>query len=119
MTLNDVLNGSPQYVVFNGQAQQYVDHPLAVKTGQPITVAFVNAGPNEWSAFHVVVTVLREVRASGNPANNLYNVQPYTVAPGDGALIHLEFDQAGVYVFVDHSMAAFDKGAVGRFDVTS
>lgn len=117
MDLNGILNSVPNYVVFNGKANQYVTKPLAVKAGQPITVAFVNAGPNLFSAFHVVGTTLRDVQASGNPKNNLYDVQTYTVGPGDGALIHLKFDKPGVYAFVSHSMSSFGKGDLGKFDV--
>ncbi|HET7657598.1 MAG TPA: multicopper oxidase domain-containing protein [Bacillales bacterium] len=118
MDLEDVINGSPPYVVFNGKVNRYVNDPLKVKVGQPVTVAFVNAGPNNFSAFHVVGSILRRVQASGNPKNNLYNVQTYTVAPGDGALIHLKFNQPGIYPFVSHSMASMHKGAVGKFIVT-
>lgn len=118
MDYNNVINGTPKYVVFNGKANQYADKPLAVKVGQPITIAVVNAGPNQFSAFHVVGSILRDVQASGNPKNHLYNVQTYTIAPGDGALIHLKFNQPGSYAFVSHSMSAMSKGAVGKFNVT-
>ncbi len=119
LDLNAVLNTPPNYVVFNGEAFRYVDKPLVAKAGQPVTVAFVNAGPDDFSAFHVVGTILRDVQASGNPKNNLYDVQTYTVAPGDGALIHLEFDKPGSYAFVSHSMSQMEKGAIGKFDVTN
>lgn len=119
MDMDSILNGTPNYVVFNGEANRYVDRPLPVKVNQPISVAFVNAGPNEFSAFHVVGTVLRDVQATGNPKNNLYDVQTYTVAPGDGALIHLEFDRPGVYPFVSHVARSMAKGAKGEFKVTS
>ncbi len=119
MDLNAILNDPPNFVVFNGEANRYVNKPLNAKVGQPITVAFVNAGPNDFSAFHVVGTIERDVQASGNPRNNLYDVQTYTVAPGDGALIHLKFDEPGIYSFVDHSMSAMSKGALGRFVVTN
>lgn len=118
MDMNSVINGSPNYVVFNGQANQYVNNPLTVRMEQPITVAFVNAGPNEFSAFHVVGTILRDVQASGNPQNHLYNVQTYSIAPGDGALIQLKFEVPGTYSFVSHSISSMDKGAVGQFKVT-
>lgn len=113
------INDQPDYVVFNGVASQYVDHPLKAKVGEPFTVAFVNAGPNDFSAFHVVGTILRDAQATGNPANHLIDVQTYTVAPGDGALFHLKFDKAGLYPFVTHSMVGFEKGAVGKFDVAN
>lgn len=118
LDFDSVLNGKPNYVVFNGQANQYVIKPLNAKIGQPVTIAFVNAGPNDFSAFHVVGSILRDVQVSGNPQNNLYNIQTYTVAPGDGTLIKLKFDRPGTYTFVSHSMSSVGKGAIGRINVS-
>ncbi len=116
--LNSVLNGEPRYVVFNGYAGRYVNNPLPAPLNKPFTVAVVNAGPNEFSAFHVVGSILRDVQDTG-PANNLYNVQTYGIPPGGGALIHLEFNQPGKYTFVSHVMSQFARGDVGVFAVTS
>ncbi len=118
LSLNAVLNDPPNYIVFNGEAKRYFHTPLTAKVNQPLTIAVVNAGPNDFTAFHVVGTILRDVQASGDPSNNLYDVQTYTIAPGDGALIHLLFDKVGSYSFVDHSMSAMFKGAWGQFTVT-
>ncbi len=115
-SLASVLNAPPRYVVFNGVANRYAANPLAAPVSKPFTVAVVDAGPNEFSAFHVVGSMLRDVQASGNPRNNLYGVQTYTIAPGDGALIQLEFNQAGQYSFVSHAMNQLGKGAYGIFD---
>jgi nitrite reductase (NO-forming) len=82
LDLNAVLSGQPNYVVFNGKANQYVNNPFVVKAGEPITVAFVNAGPNDFSALHVVGTILRKAHVSGNPQNKLFGLQTYSVAPG-------------------------------------
>lgn len=114
---NAMLNDQPQYVVFNGQVDRYVDQPLHAKVGQPFRIAFVNAGPNEFSAFHVVGTLLRDVQPSGSPETHLKNVQTWTVAPGDGALITLVFEKPGTYTFVSHSMAQMEKGAMGKIVV--
>jgi nitrite reductase (NO-forming) len=58
-------DGNPDMVVFNGKANQYVTQPLAAKVGKPLYIAFVNAGPNVFSAFHVVGTVFDDVEATG------------------------------------------------------
>lgn len=114
-SLESVLNTRPRYVVFNGMANRYQTRRLPVPVGTPFTIAFVNAGPNDFAAFHVVGTVLRDVEASGDPRNNLYDVQTYSVAPGDACLIHLKFQQPGDYAFVSHAMNQFGKGAYGIF----
>ena len=117
-SLEAVLDSKPQYVVFNGAANRYVTNPLPTPVGTPFTVAVVNAGPNDFSAFHVVGSILRDVQASGDPRNNLYDVQTYTIAPGDAALIQLEFNQPGEYSFVSHAMNQFGKGAHGIFNAS-
>lgn len=114
--LHAVLHSRPQYVVFNGMVNRYVINPLSAPVGIPFTIAVVNAGPNDFSAFHVVGSLLRDVQASGNPKNNLYDVQTYTIAPGDAALIHLQLNQPGLYAFVSHAMNQFGKGAHGVLD---
>ncbi len=114
--LKAVLMEQPRYVVFNGYADRYIASPLPAPLNQPFTIAVVNAGPNELSAFHVVGSILRDVQDSGDPRNHLYDVQTVTIPPGGGALIHLEFTQPGQYSFVSHVMNQFERGAVGIFD---
>ncbi|MCL6631466.1 MAG: multicopper oxidase domain-containing protein [Alicyclobacillus herbarius] len=111
-------NGQPSYVVFNGKAFQYVSHPLRAKVGKPLTIAFVNAGPNEVSAFHIVGSVLSDVEASGNPKNHFYDVSTQAVVPGEGVLIRVTFQQPGTYNMVTHVMRDADKGATGSIVVT-
>ncbi len=118
-TYANMLDGQPSYVVFNGEVGQMLAHPLRTTVGKPFTIAFVNAGPNESSAFHVVGSTLRTVDLSGNPADALHDVQTVDVPPGDGILVTLQFAQSGAYPFVSHDMRQFARGAVGRIVVAS
>ncbi len=86
-------------------ADRYVLNPLPMPVGRPFDIAVVNAGPNEFSAFHVVGSILRNVEESGNPLNHLYDVSTYAIAPGEGGLIPLKFSEPGEYSFVSHDMA--------------
>jgi nitrite reductase (NO-forming) len=113
-----MLNGSPDYVAFNGKAFQYMTTPLHAKVGAPITIALVNAGPNNDSSFHIVGSIFNDVEASGNPANHEYNVQTYEVSPGNAALFKVTFKQAGTYPFLTHSMRDGEKGAEGQIIVS-
>ncbi len=113
-----MLNGSPDYVVFNGDAFQYQTKPLTAKVGVPVTIAFVNAGPNNDSSFHIVGSIFDDVEASGNSANNEYHVQSYEVSPGNAALFKVTFKEAGTYPFLTHSMRDAEKGAEGVFVVS-
>ncbi|KRE85834.1 nitrite reductase [Rhodanobacter sp. Soil772] len=103
----------PDEVVFNGAAFQYAAHPLTAKPGDLVRLYVVNAGPNLWSAFHVIGAIFDKVYPDGNPAEAISGVSTYTVGPGEGAVFDLTLDEAGKYPFVDHSMAHAVLGAQG------
>ncbi len=109
----------PDEVVFNGVAFQYRDHPLPAVAGKRVRLYVVNAGPNLWSAFHVIGGIFAKVYPDGNPADALSGVSTYSIAPGAGVVLDLTLPKAGHYPFVDHSMAHAVKGAIGVFDVRS
>lgn len=112
-----VLDVKPDYVVFNGIADQYQDHPLVVKAGERIRLYVMNAGPTLFSAFHVIGWMFDKVYVDGNPANVLRGIQTYTIPPGGGATFELTIDQPGLYPFVTHAFAFTGKGAVGVIKV--
>ncbi len=113
-----VGNGTMGYCVFNGYANQYVEHPIAVEVKAPIRVFVVNAGPNVWSSFHVVGTVFDAVYVNGNPANKLVGLQSVTIGPGDGAVVEFTLDEPGTYPFVNHAFGHASHGAVGLFQAS-
>jgi nitrite reductase (NO-forming) len=117
--MTDMMANHPRYVVFNGYANKYKEEPLTAKPGQLIRLYVVNAGPNRWLSFHVVGALFTTVEASGNPLNQLHEVQSYTLGPGDGAVFELTIPNAGTYPFVNHSMADMMLGAVGLIKVSS
>ena len=109
------------YVVFNGKAFQYKDHPLTADVGDRVRFFVVNAGPNLSSEFHVVGAVFDRVYPDSDPAHALTGVQTYGVPAGGGAVFETVFDEgasgAGAYAFVTHAFADADKGAVGVIEV--
>lgn len=112
---------SPAYVVFNGRAFQYREHPLQVDVGDRVRLFVINAGPNLGSDFHVVGAVFDRVYPDGDPSHALTGVQTYSVAPGGGAAFETVFERdgsgEGLYPFVTHSFADAEKGAVGMIQV--
>ncbi len=111
-------NGRPDYVVFNGMANQYTgNNSLTANPGELIRLWTVNAGPNDFSAFHVVGAILGKVYPDGNPANALSGMQTYTVPPGGGAMIELTIPNEGFYPVVTHSFADASKGALAMIKV--
>ena len=109
------------YVVFNGRAGQYKEHPLEVAVGDRVRFYVVNAGPNFDSDFHVVGAIFDRVYPDGNPAHALEDVQTYPVPAGGGAVFETVFrgdaSGEGIYPFVTHSFADAEKGAVGMIQV--
>ncbi len=105
-------NGSMDYVVFNGHANQYVDNPIVVKAGEPIRLFLVNAGPNAYSTFHVVGAIFDRVCVNANPRNELFGLQSWTVGPGDGACFEFTLEEPGIYPAVNHAFGHAAHGAV-------
>jgi nitrite reductase (NO-forming) len=104
--------GAMDYVVFNGHASQYVANPIAVKSGEPVRIFVVNAGPNVWSSFHIVGTVFDRVCLNANPRNELFGLQSVTIGPGDSAAVEFTLDEPGVYPAVNHAFGHAAHGAI-------
>jgi nitrite reductase (NO-forming) len=102
------------WIVFNGYANQYVDHPLVADPGERVRVYLLNAGPSQWSAFHVIGTVFDRTwqeGVKGGPA------QTVSIAPSQGAIVEFSMEDEGTYPFISHALADADRGAVGTFKV--
>ncbi len=112
-----MLAATPDEVAFNGVASQYKDHPLTAKVGQRVRLYVVDAGPNLPTAFHVIGGIFEAVYPDGDAGHALTGVQTYEVAPGQGVVFDITFDQPGKYAFVDHSMRDMAIGAAGVLDV--
>ncbi|MBE3559458.1 MAG: multicopper oxidase domain-containing protein [Ktedonobacteraceae bacterium] len=115
---NKLTSGIPDYVMFNGYADQYKENPLTAQAGQRIRLFLVNAGPTHFSAFHVIGTIFSDTYSDGNPANHMVGNQTVTVPPGGGAVVELTIPQAGLYPFVTHSFSDVGKGAQGVIKIT-
>jgi nitrite reductase (NO-forming) len=107
----------PNFVMFNGYANQYKDNPLVANPGELIRIHIVNAGPSTFSAFHVIGTLFIAAYADGNPANKLVGMQTVNIAPGGGYTVELRIPDEGLYPFVTHSFAYTGLGALGIIKV--
>jgi nitrite reductase (NO-forming) len=108
---------TPDYVVFNGYANQYRDAPLTANPGERIRLWVLNAGPTTFSAFHVIGALFDTADADGNPKNEQHGMQTVTIPPGGGYMVELVIPDAGLYPFVTHSFAYTGKGALGLIKV--
>jgi nitrite reductase (NO-forming) len=110
---------APEYVVWNGVANQYADHPIEVPVGETVRVFVLNAGPSIDSSFHVVGTVFDQVIKEGvdlrrgNEGN--WGAQAVDLSPAQGAIVEMHFDEDGMYPIVTHAFNFVGRGALGLF----
>ena len=108
-----LLSLAPDYVAFNGRANQYASHPIDVHPGELLRFYVVNAGPNRISSFHVVGGIFERVFQDGSQISPLSGVQTVNVPVGGGSIFEFRLRQPGDYPFVTHAFADATKGAVG------
>ena len=110
---------APDFVVFNGVANQYLDNPVQVGTGDRVRVFVLDAGPSIDSSFHVVGTIFSSVIKEGvrldlgNPGN--FGAQAVDLSPAQGAIIEFEMPEDGLYPMVTHAFNFVGRGALGLF----
>jgi nitrite reductase (NO-forming) len=110
---------APDFVVFNGVANQYKDNPIQVTTKGRVRVFVLDAGPNVDSSFHVVGTifdtVIKEgvILARGNAGG--YGSQAVDLSPAQGAIIEFSPQEDGMYPLVTHAFNLVGRGAIGLF----
>jgi len=110
-------NPAPDFVTFNGVANQYKDNPLPVPTGGKVRIFLLDAGPNIDSSFHIVGTIFNTVIKEGiqltpnNPGH--YGSQAVDLSPAQGAIIELTTAEDGLYPIVTHAFNFVGRGALG------
>ena len=107
----------PDYVTFNGYANQYKDHPLRANPGDTVRFYVVDAGPSLDTDFHVVGAILNRVYLDGTTTGVLHGVQTQLVPAGGGMIFDVKFRDRGIFPFVSHAFAAVDMGEVGLVNV--
>ena len=110
-------NPAPDYVVFNGVANQYKDHPLEVPTGSRVRIFLLDAGPSIDSSFHIVGTIFDTVIKEGvqlTPQNaGHFGSQAVDLSPAQGAIIEFTTAEDGLYPIVTHAFNFVGRGALG------
>ena len=116
-----IASATPDLVVFNGYADQYVHRPLPAAVGERVRVWVLDAGPNILSSFHVVGSQFDTVYAEGQyrlRPDDPGGAQTIGLLPAQGGFVELTFPEAGNYPFVTHRMSDAERGARGVFSVT-
>jgi nitrite reductase (NO-forming) len=108
---------APDYVVFNGVANQYVDAPLKVETGKRVRIFLLDAGPSIDSSFHVIGTIFDTVTkegvhlVKGNAGS--WGSQAVDLSPAQGAIVEFTTAEDGLYPMVTHAFNFVGRGALG------
>ncbi len=108
---------APDFVVFNGVANQYKDAPLKVGTGERVRIFVLNAGPNIDSSFHIVGTIFDSVvkegvfLKKGNEGN--WGAQAVDLSPSQGGIVEFTTAEDGLYPIVTHAFNFVGRGALG------
>jgi len=112
-----MLDGKPQYVVFNGRTGGLADH-MQTNVGDTVRMYVGNGGVNLISSFHVIGEIMDRVFREGDlvsaPAQS---VQTTLIPAGGAAAVEFTTDYPGKYILVDHALARLDRGAWGLLQV--
>ena len=110
---------APDFILFNGVANQYKDHPIKIETGKRVRVFVLNAGPSVDSSFHVVGTIFDRVVKEGVELRvgnaGHYGSQAVDLAPAQGAFVEFTMAEDGLYPIVTHAFNFVGRGALGLF----
>lgn len=110
---------APDYVVFNGVANQYVDTPIQINTNKRVRVFILNAGPSIDSSFHIVGTIFDSVIKEGvhltTDNAGHYGSQAVDLSPAQGAIVEFSMAEDGLYPIVTHAFNFPGRGALGLF----
>lgn len=120
-------DGQPDYVVFNGVANQYDHQRLTAKVGERVRFWVLDSGPNRATSFHIVGaqfdTVFREggylLQRGKDPFGNVDGgSQALGLQPAEAGFVETVFPEAGNYPFVSHVMVDAERGAHGYVQVS-
>jgi nitrite reductase (NO-forming) len=109
---------TPDWVTWNGYANQYKTHPLTAEPGQTARFWVVDAGPSLNTEFHVVGTVLSRAWLNADLVDApQHEIQTAVVPAGGGGVFDVKIEKRGIYPFVSHSFASVNLGEVGLLNV--
>ena len=122
-----LLARRPDFVTFNGIANQYDQFPLTAKVGERVRIWAVDIGPNSASSVHVVGGQFDTVYSEGGyhlkAGKDAFGgtgggSQALALQPAQGGFVELAFPEAGHYPVVSHIMSDAEQGAHGVVEVT-
>lgn len=111
-----MLDGKPQYVVFNGRTKG-LNGKLVGKVDETVRMYVGNGGVNLISSFHVIGEIFDRVYPEAALRNSLRDVQTTLVPAGGATVVEFGLNYPGNFILVDHALARLDRGAWGVLHV--
>lgn len=112
-----MLDGHPEYIVFNGKTKGTVGN-MNAKVGDKVRIYFGNGGVNLVSSFHVIGEIFDKVYPEGAIGSETHKNVQSTIVPAGGATItEFGLEVPGNYILVDHALSRLDRGAWGTLKV--
>jgi nitrite reductase (NO-forming) len=119
LTKAAAANPAPDFVLFNGVANQYKDNPIQIATGKRVRVFVLDAGPSIDSSFHIVGTIFDRVIKEGIELKvgnaGGFGSQAVDLSPAQGAMVEFTMAEDGLYPIVTHAFNFVGRGALGLF----
>ena len=113
--LEDQETWTPDYVFFNGYADQYWSNPLPAKTDELVRLYYVDMGAIPAFGFHIHGAIF-ETFVSGIWENEPIKTQTWEVGPGNAAIFEAKWKEPGRYLFHLHGVPE-EKGTMAYFNV--
>lgn len=112
-----MLDGHPEYIVFNGRTKGTVGN-MKAKVGDKVRIYFGNGGVNLVSSFHLIGEIFDKVYPEGAIGSEPHKNVQSTIVPAGGATItEFGLEVPGNYILVDHALSRLDRGAWGIIKV--
>lgn len=112
----DQMTELPEYVMFNGYADQYWENPLPARTNELVRIYLINLGGSPAFGFHIHGTLFKAY-PSGVWENPPLKVQTWEVSAGNAAIFEARWPWEGRYLFHLHGTPE-EKGTMAYFNVT-
>ena len=112
-----LLDGIPNYVIFNGKVE--TASRMQAKVGDKIRMYIGNGGVNLISSFHIIGEIFDTVYPNASIDGAFErNTQTALVLPGGASIVEFTLDVPGKYLLVDHALARMNKGAWAVLEVS-
>ena len=113
--LDDQESWTPDYVFFNGYADQYWETPLPARTDELVRLYYIDMGAIPAFGFHIHGTIFDTI-TSGLWSNEPIKTQTWEVSPGNAAIFEAKWKEPGRYLFHLHGVPE-EKGTMAYFNV--